>query len=110
MNPDDLNAWGKIHFICPCHQKNSNYSFDLIKKGGLIYYKCNNPNCKNCFSSDVHLKTMESLDKYIQEKGTPEGFTRYFREKDISFKTRYIETKKITNNYKTYIIEVIKMT
>lgn len=109
MEEKELNAWGKIHFVCTCNDEDD--TFDLVKKGGLIYYKCKNPKCKNMFSTDVHLKTMDALKKYRKEhKGNPNGFVRYFKENGFNYKTKYIKTKKITNNYKTYIIEVTKLT
>lgn len=108
---DKITEWGQVRLICPCGgDPNLNYDFDLKRKGGLIYYKCTNPECKNEFSSDLQLKVMDLLNRYYNEKNTFDGFSHYFRIKEDSMRLRYIETINITDDYQTVVVEVTNLT
>lgn len=107
---DKLKSWGQIRFICPCQSEDEPCCFDLKKKGGLIFYQCKNPDCPNQFSSDVAIRILDHINKYIEENDTVTGFAYYFRIKEDSMRARYIKSIHITDNFDTLVIEVTNLT
>lgn len=105
-----INSWGNIKFVCACCKDDIEHqTFILDKEGGLIYYKCTNPECNMAFPADIHFKMIEKLNKYIKENRTPDKFATYFKNKGESFKVTYIKTRKITKDYNTHYLLVTKM-
>lgn len=109
MSQDKIVAWSQIRLVCPCHP-NDVVSFDLKKRGGLIYYVCTNPDCPNTFSSDIALKTMDLLNRYYKEHHTFQGFSHYFRIKEDSMRLRYIKSIRITDDLQTHVVEITNLT
>lgn len=103
--------WGNVRLVCPCGgDKVHTYMFDLIKTGNQIIYKCNNPDCKNSFSSDLYLKVLDLLEHWYDDHGTYDKFTAHFRVKQESIRLRYIETLQTTPTHKTLVIEIANLT
>ena len=106
-----ITEWGQIRLVCPCGgNPELPYDFELKKVGGLIYYQCTGDSCRNEFSSDIHLKVMDLLNKYHDKHHTFEGFSHYFRVKQYSMRLRYVETVHVVKGYETIVVEVANLT
>lgn len=103
--------WGNVRLVCPCGgDKIHTYMFDLVKTEHQILYKCTNPECKNSFSSDLYLKILDLLERWVEENGTYEKFSAHFRVKQESIRLRYIDTLQTTPSHKTLVIEIANLT
>lgn len=106
-----IDQWGQIDLVCPCGgAPDKPYDFEFITEFRQVYYRCTNPECKNRFPADLHLKAMDLMNKYIEEHNTLEGFSAYFRMHDESIRLRYIETVKIEDFYEYHRIECSNLT
>ena len=107
---EKVDNWGNIKFICSCGgDGQSDHHFVLEKKGGLIYYKCKNPNCLISFPADIHLKSIEKFNNYLEIKGNPNQFVSYFKNKGESLKVTYKKTKNSTPNYQTRYLMISRV-
>lgn len=123
------SKWGDIKLICSCSDVDTKVPFTIHQHRGLILYKCTNPECKNSFPSEIHLKVLTDVEKWIEKNGKIDGFVSYFNrtvripediEKPDSFyisqkcsmKAKYIKTNTIGRiNPKSYhIIEISNLT
>ena len=118
------SKWGDIQLVCPCSHE-SKKAFDMKLENGLVNFYCTNPECTNFFPSEIQLKILADIEKWIEKKGSIEGFTTSFnrtimipKEKRLQFSFYTKEKCKITAKYlrtetvgniepiKYYIIEV----
>lgn len=106
-----VTQWGQIKFICPCGGDGKhNYHFDLVEEKRQIYYKCLNESCGNTFPADLHMKAMDLINRYYEQKGTIEGFSAYFKVHDESMRLRYLQTIQVTDDYRCFEVEVANLT
>lgn len=117
MDSGQLEDWGQIILICPCHIKEAKECEDIRKMKDMtmkmvngyrnVNFQC--PYCTNSFDYEVKIKLFELLNKYFQNNQTYVGFNKYVSRKGERIRLRYIKEMK-TNTGKAIIIEAANLT
>ena len=73
------SKWGDIKLVCPCSKNNDvKKAFDLELINGQVMFYCTNKDCNNFFPSEIQLKILSDIEKWIEKHGTIEGFNNTF--------------------------------